>query len=860
MSSNRTVAMGDGHGHVEVQSILRLRPLLKKEREETTLLEVQKNTSRNAPPTVVLNPPRISLASPTAGHPRPRTESDGTIHNTPIDFHFNHVLPETSSQDKVYYTLGLPTATEAMSSLTRKSSNRSQEPSKNHLFVSMGIVNSGKSYTCFGGMNIPKRRALQDGLVPRLLDSLFSQSKHHANADSRDFSVHISMMQVSQSKGNDPKNCKIYDLFGITEKKKAPSQRIKSVRSMAAKFEKALPAVASPMRSTLGKSSEFVELDAEDPQPCVEKCFEVTHARETLQNGLDASRKVGKGNQSNHLLVVLQPFLNGSQCGDKIGVLDMAGLEKAKRNQSRQKDVVGMNEAANGAVLNCLRTMIHNMNIKTGKRRAIDIVDDTASEISCVSQEKDPYRQSIKTVPFRQHKVTMLLHPLFRNDQMTKVTLVMAAYPGNSDYAEKKSLLQDMELLCGSSLLAAGARVSTGLERTLRQAQSTFTDTESEYGDDSTLPLAKENFARPEYIEETAHMPSFDNEEGGMHSAIRPPAFAPSYVSNGSSPLGGRNPNNADFRSTAPEAEKLPPISDFPGVSIPHNIDKSPNLIHQTIPVSMVGGPKSKSPAYVSRKDKRTPLQTTSQSEQLDEQRSPLTSLENSKRRERTVASSTKDSPLKATMKPRKVHTATLQERVVVKEHRQKSRRSTQPESIRSISSTYGNGSRQSSGGDQEMQIRQVESKMRQLLHEKQATDDRNKKLERENRELRSMLQQAGGSKRSWTNKDEEEFQENRKLRLEDQTLVKAPLYAHLKKVDYIYEIKNQWALSDKPQFDLQFPVHFQRAPDLDIRDKINEEREAAIMEKKATSSSANRKEKERSSSLRRSGLFPRRL
>ncbi|KAL3929482.1 MAG: hypothetical protein SGBAC_012189 [Bacillariaceae sp.] len=650
-------------------------------------------------------------------------------------------------------------------------------------------------------------------------------------------------MQVSQSKGNDPKNCKIYDLFGFIEKK-VPSQTIKSVRSMAAKFEKALPAVASPMRSALSKSSEFMELDADDPQPSVEKCFEVTQARETLQHGLDTSRKAGRGNQSNHLLVVLQPFLNGSQCGDKVAVLDMAGLEKAKRNQSRQKEVVGMNEAANGAVLNCLKTMIHNMNVKTG-RRTIDIVDDTASEISCVSQEKDPYRQSVKAVPFRQHKITMLLHPLFRNDQMTKITLVVAAYPGNSDYAEKRSLLQDMELLCGSSLLASGARASTGLERTLRQSHSTFTDTESEYGDDSTLPLAKENIVRSKYNEESAHLPpSFEN-EGDIHSSIRPPAFAPSFINRGPSALGEIKQKNAvNFNSTAQQVEKLQPISDFPGVSIPRKVEKSSNLIHQTSPASMVDGPKSKPPVYIN------------QNEQLDEQRSPLTSLENSKRRERKVPPApkcTEDSPQKTTMKPRKVHYATSQERVVVNEQRQKSRQSSQPESsVQSIAGTIG--------GDHDMRIKQIESKMRQLLHEKQVTDDRNTELERENKQLRSMLQQAGGSKRgSWTNKDEEEFQENRKYRLEDQTLVKAPLYAHLKKVDYIYEIKNQWAMSDKPQFDLQFPVHFKRAPDLDIRDKIIEEREAAIMETQATSSgSANRKE--RRASFRRSGLFPRRL
>jgi hypothetical protein len=602
-SSIQTGTMSDGHGHVEVESVLRLRPLLKKEREETVVLEPQKGTSRNAPATVVLNPPRVSVSSPVAGNLRSRTESDGTMYGTPAEYHFNHVLTENTSQDKIYYSLGLPMATEAMSSLTKKSSSRSHKLSKNHLLISMGVASSGKTYTCFGGSTIPKRRASQDGLVPRLVDSLFSQSKHNANGDSRGFAVQISMMQVTQTKGDDPKACKIHDLLGSPQKKKSSSiktasPRIKSVLSMAAKFEKALPAVASPMRSPLLKSTECAEVDAEDPQPAVHICHDVTQAREVLQNGLDASRRAAKGNQNHHLLVVLQPTVNSTQHGDKISVLDMAGLEKGKRHKSRQKDVVGMNKAASGAVLNCLRTMIHNTNIRSGKGAPIDMADDLASEISCVSQEKDPFQQRMKPVPFHQHKVTMLLSPLFATSHSTKVTLVMAAYPGHADYTEKKSLLQDMELLCGSALLAADARVSTGFVREPSVLNNILTEVESEYEDESTVQPSNHWRPKKKLSENSFTLSASSSEEGNIIKAERPPAYAPSFVKSSASSSEKVQPSAPEFVSPPREAARLETpnsISDFPGVNIHKSRETSPAIHRHIVSSAMTRKSRTKS-------------------------------------------------------------------------------------------------------------------------------------------------------------------------------------------------------------------------------------------------------------------------
>ena len=60
-------------------------------------------------------------------------------------------------------------------------------------------------------------------------------------------------------------------------------------------------------------------------------------------------------------------------------------------------------------------------------------------------------------------------------------------------------------------------------------------------------------------------------------------------------------------------------------------------------------------------------------------------------------------------------------------------------------------------------------------------------------------------------------------MRLEAQTLIKAPLMNHLEKVNRTYEIKNQWCKTDKSPFSLKFPSYFQRASTLNLRDKENE-------------------------------------
>lgn len=891
LTSIRTDSMGDFYSQVEVESVLRIRPLLKKERDDAIVLEPQTHVVRNAPPTAILHPLYTSLESPVGGSSalRNRLGSDATNSNTPTDYHFNHVLPENTSQDKIYYTLGLPAATAAMKSLKGSSASRSSKSSMSHLFISMGVANSGRTFTCFGGSTVSKRRASDDGLVPRIVDSLFSQSKHHPSQGSKSFAVNISFMQVSQTKSSDPNACQIQDLLAAPTKSPtkissaSPKRTLMTVRSMAKKFEHALP---SPIRSMSPmRSREFAEMDPEDLHPTFESCRDAAQAREVLQKGLNASKRAAKGH-NHHLLIQIQPVVNRNQFGDKIAILDMAGLEKGKRNQSRGKDSVASNQAAGAAVLHCLRTMIHNTNVKNGTSSPMDIMvpDDEASEISCVSQEKGPLHHRLKPVPFRQHKVTMLLNPIFASSSSTKVTMLLNAYPGHTDYYGKRLLLQDLELLCGAALLSSNAAVATGFERedsrSLLSPASRSTFSKVTEGDDESA-ASKDPVRRPRHPVQDLWTQARATSKNSLalsvsldedDSVIRhPPAYAPSYSKRGlvSSPKINPTAPPADIvEPTAPPLHENkgtlnPPknpkiVSDFPGVALPSKGQcRSPRQcrspiserrkVATAVSAEVVGGPTTRAPpspddevrqngkqhavrlpknlnTYDSRDGSRVPLGRSS----LENGRSSLEGTENmdtkSSARSAMREIEKRYSPRNA-FNSRQVEFQKPNKKDIIVE---KKLQEAAPSSKSSKSSRRRYESRDQ---DPEGRVKELEAQMKEILREKRALECKCGDLENENQELKISVREAGRKhmQAKWTTQDEEAFLKSRRLRFEDQNLVKAPLRQHIEKVNYVYDIKNQWCMSNKTHFTLQLPKYFQRAPELDIRDKKNAEMEAEM-------------------------------
>jgi hypothetical protein len=878
------VSTVENHCGIEMETVLRIRPLLKKERDDLILLEARESSTtesnNNEIQTVILNPLN---PSPSAGggsyNNRSRTDSDSTAINTPLECHFNHFLPENTSQDKIYYTIGLPIVTATMNSLknatSRHHSSRDRMP-KNHLLISMGVENSGKTYTCFGGITIPKRRASQDGLVPRLLDSMFSQS-NHASGGSKGFTVQVSILQVTQPKGggniSDPNSCQIHDLLATPPQSSSSpfgaSPKIKkklNVRNIAARFERAIP---SPVNRRTSKASDdkMVELDPENIKPAFQNCRDITQAREVLQNGFNTSQKHRTGDQNYHLYITMQPVIDGTKFGDSISILDMAGLEKEKTKQNirGKQDVTSTNQAANEAVLDCLKTMVNNINIAGAKTT---YSDDEVSELSSVSQAKRPItRDQLKPVPFRRHKVTMILNQLFVQNSSVKVTLLLAAYPGHIDFQQKRMLLQQVEMLHGSTLVATSLNTISAEDNspTLMKMEDRNKNNELQKRRNSsnqrrTVKLAT-TFEQGQESDDRQNVHQNEQKAKARTTPPRPPQrmqkVSPAKPSapvmnqeNRASPSESFRfveqkvvPSAPAFREIQQQQQQqsyIDPVdesfvSDFPGAQIPASAERNSGFTSESVsfpdPSTARRTSRERRPIAVPQVEndssnffrqeasasfpRKAETKNNLQINQQEKLKSPLgrSRLENSEHHHATsskTASAQNDSRRK-----------------------EDDRFSSNGNEIPSHGfddnfAAQANGSydskiveRSNDQNESNNQVKILEAKLKRSIQEKKALEQICSQLEKENAELKNNAREVGRKQRQlrWTEQDEEEFLESRKMRQEAQSILKEPIYDHLEKVKYIYGIKNQWCMTDKKHFSLSLPNQFQRAPALDIRD-----------------------------------------
>ena len=722
---------------------------------------------------------------------------------------------------------------------------------------------------------------------------------------------------------------------------------------MVANFERTVTSqVISPLSKlgvTSGSSSEFKELDMDDINPTYKSCREIADARELLQAGLTASRKAAKGQKSHHLMITVQPVFDGKYYGDKIAIVDMAGIEKHKRNghHHRGKDSVpNANQAANGAVLHCLRTLIYNTNVKSGKRGGLDIVcpdddDDLVSEISNVSSQAYNKRHQqqrnhrLKPVPFRQHQVTMAMKPFLTSRASAKVTLLLAAYPGHADYSEKKSLLQDLELLCGSALLSSNTVAETGFEET-NKAHEQELESQVSIDNDSTdqdpirLPYQRstsihkrsQNSGKASYLgfsnapSAPVRVKSLDDDDEEAKISM-PPAYAPTsrreapkaysrWLTRPSAPpeeIAEPLPSKPEKKVpvSRPLQSKPGAMSDFPGVKLPSKrIENSPvveRMKAETIafPSSTVGGPRSKTPpssddmSWVSQEkghtsssenrygkfsDIKRPLQPSLlqnvETKQIQQPRKPPMETKSiSMPKEALISKSTERRQVQTefqnsylSMQPKQLdENPTSKTRVLHQMERSQRVRESDPSlsefdepmqephlpspmAQRTTRKASVGRKRKDNPGQYECEsntqnkrgnqnheelvkkVELLEARLKETIQQKNILHSRCQQLEKENNNLKSSTHTVGRENilSSSSVQEEQEYQQSRKMRLEDQTLIKQPLMLHFESVNKVYDIKNQWCKSQKPHFGLQFPGNFKRAPDLDIRDKAKEE------------------------------------
>ena len=118
---------------------------------------------------------------------------------------------------------------------------------------------------------------------------------------------------------------------------------------------------------------------------------------------------------------------------------DMAGMERVKKGSRTAGGAIDKvaNTSSWSAVLHCLRGIKHNRDVLSGK---ISINSSCKDEDTLDGSEiSDKAHQTLKAVPYRQSKVTMLLQPLFSHTAewnadiektTTVVTALVTAYPG----------------------------------------------------------------------------------------------------------------------------------------------------------------------------------------------------------------------------------------------------------------------------------------------------------------------------------------------------------------------------------------------------------------------------------------------
>lgn len=404
---------------VEYKSVLRVRPLLKKERDDPIALE-----PLGCGTAVALHPPVL----------KDTTESSSAavvVSGQDVEFRFDRVLSATASQEKVYAVTGQPMALQAMESL-KSSAAEPNASTKAHLIIGVGLALSGTTYTCNG--TVSKRKLESDGLVPRMLDSLFSQSKHHhlGTHKNETFCVRMTVLQVNQSKSN-PSECQLYDLL-----QPVPKSSTSAVEQLGSGINNIASALLNNSSATTAKiAAKCSYAGLNEPvkvrqDPVTSECFVVNAihntcettemARECLQMALQHSRQLSHKKCQSHVLVQLQPALISArsgrtrQVGDAMAVLDMASCD-IKQRSARLRDP---NRAdAHTAIMHCLKAIQHN-------------------------QERADAKSQPRKVPFLQHQVTMLLQPLFATVKTTSVTLLVTVSPSHRDYVEKKLLLSEL--------------------------------------------------------------------------------------------------------------------------------------------------------------------------------------------------------------------------------------------------------------------------------------------------------------------------------------------------------------------------------------------------------------------------------
>ena len=418
---------------VDFQSILRIRPFNVEEQGEKQIFSISNGDSNT-----------ISLLPRSK---ESRRQKDLLLSTS--EYHFDTILNENSTQRDAYMgACGEDMAWDAVLPLFQHNdaTHSSGSTAKQHVIVSVGVSNSGKTYTVLGDHDTNK-----EGIVPRLFDDIFAYGKELRRKKTRqhvheqnimNLGVQLSMVHLH--------NDHVYDMLSSLDNDSVsdvPIKRTSSVLEKAALYEsRSFQENESFLRELKIKRDRHTHDFKIDP--IVITCHSASEARKKLHEGLKhsvvSSTNLNKSSSRGHTIISIRPILNENhRLGDSITVIDLAGIERTKTSEVSGKalrESVSINTAI-FAVLQCLRS------IKT-----IHGINEFQENINPEHEKKS------KVIPYRENKLTMLLQPLFSGNVVgrsqisnvkTTVKIFVSVYPGTKDYNAKKALMGEIDSLRG---------------------------------------------------------------------------------------------------------------------------------------------------------------------------------------------------------------------------------------------------------------------------------------------------------------------------------------------------------------------------------------------------------------------------
>lgn len=527
------------------QSTLRIRPFVPKEEEESeeSIFSISDNATK-------LCMRKQEDKQQQSQKSRPSRSKRAAAKS---EFHFDSIL-EDVNQEEVYDNIQGCEMIQSVMTLTSSMEESSvatnpatpdhpTEPNvgvTNHVLLSLGVSNSGKTYTMFG--NDATRNDDDDdeddthmGIVPRLLQDLFfvgkygkDQQQYREEEDSPFFAIEISMVHVY--------NDHVYDMLSHYKgdsKKKQPSRS--NVLQMAESFENPHMSMMNRRLRSPYKKQQLQELRIhQDRQtqdfridPIVLSCTTLEEANDALQFGLKqntiSSTKVNSSSSRGHTLVSLQPVFsqnsgsnddsdgddgndndetNRIRKGGLITIIDMAGIERTKASAvigSAMKESAAINSTIS-SVLQCLRCIKDNHAAAAQQNRQSRSSQSTKTSTNTHTSSSSSFttkskRQKAQIVPYRQNKLTMMMQPLFSgnikrdqsgtsNNIVTNVKILVSAYPGMKDYNEKKSLFGQIDALRGLSVSSKKKRYEQDV---VDEEEDSETDDESDSSSNNSL-------------------------------------------------------------------------------------------------------------------------------------------------------------------------------------------------------------------------------------------------------------------------------------------------------------------------------------------------------------------------------------